>query len=116
MHDLKSDLVGRTAELDRIDALLDGDSAARPTLLLRGDRGVGKTELLDATAARATARGMRVLRAFGAEFEAGLNFTTLHQLLYPLRHRVDRFTGGQPRARSSTRSGRTGRTSSSWPG
>ena len=36
---------------------------------------------------------MRTLRAFGAEFEAGLCFSALHQLLYPLRDRVDRFVG-----------------------
>ncbi|MGW6200008.1 LuxR C-terminal-related transcriptional regulator [Kribbella sp. NPDC055110] len=83
---MKSDLVGRTVELECLDSLLDG----YPALLLRGDLGVGKTALLDAAAARATARGMRVLRAFGAESEAGVSFSTLHQLLYPLRDRIDR--------------------------
>ena len=87
---MKSDLVGRTAELERIDALLERFSWVHPALLLRGDRGVGKTALLDAAAGRATARGMQILRAFGAEFEAGLNFSALHQLLYPLRDRIDR--------------------------
>ncbi len=87
---MKSDLVGRTAELERIDALLERYSWVHPALLLRGDRGVGKTALLDAAAARATARGMQVVRAFGAEFEAGLSFSALHQLLYPLRDRMDR--------------------------
>jgi DNA-binding CsgD family transcriptional regulator len=85
-----SDLVGRAAELEWIDSLLERYTSARPALLLRGDRGIGKTALLDAAAARATARGLRVLRAFGAEFEAGLNFSALHQLLYPLRDRLDR--------------------------
>jgi DNA-binding CsgD family transcriptional regulator len=93
MHDLKSDLVGRSAELERIDSLLERYTGARPALLLRGDRGIGKTALLDAAAARATTRGMQVLRAFGAEFEAGLSFSALHQLLYPLRDRVDRLAG-----------------------
>jgi DNA-binding CsgD family transcriptional regulator len=86
---LKSDLVGRASELERIDSVLERYTWALPALLLRGDRGIGKTALLDAAAARATARGMRVLRAFGAEFEAGLSFSALHQLLYPLRDRVD---------------------------
>ncbi|GAA1646080.1 LuxR family transcriptional regulator [Kribbella alba] len=92
---MKSDLVGRAAELERIDSLLERYTSPRPALLLRGDRGIGKTALLDAAAARATARGMQVLRAFGAEFEAGLSFSALHQLLYPLRDRVDRLAGRQ---------------------
>jgi DNA-binding CsgD family transcriptional regulator len=97
MYILKSDLVGRAAELERIDSLLERYTSARPALLLRGDRGIGKTALLDAAAARAAARGMQILRAFGAEFEAGLSFSALHQLLYPLRDRVDRFVGGHRR-------------------
>jgi DNA-binding CsgD family transcriptional regulator len=51
---------------------------------------VGKTALLDAAAARAQAAGMRVLRASGAEFEAEIGFSALHQLLYPLRERANR--------------------------
>jgi len=94
---LKSDLVGRTAELEWIDSLLEGHTSFRSALLLRGDPGVGKTALLDAAAARATARGLRTLRAFGAEFESGLSFSALHQLLYPLRDRVQRFVGGHRR-------------------
>ncbi|TDW21927.1 regulatory LuxR family protein [Kribbella kalugense] len=53
--------------------------------------------MLSAAADRATDRGMRLLRASGAEFEAGLNFGVLHQLLYPLRDRVDRVGGDQCR-------------------
>ncbi|WP_405066511.1 AAA family ATPase [Kribbella sp. NBC_01510] len=90
---MKSEPVGRAAELERIDSLLERYTSTRPALLLRGDRGIGKTALLDAAAERAAARGMRTLRAFGAEFEAGLCFSALHQLLYPLRDRVDRFAG-----------------------
>jgi DNA-binding CsgD family transcriptional regulator len=84
------DLLGRTTELELIEALLAGRSPAGPGLLLRGDPGVGKTALLDAAAARAQAAGMRVLRASGAEFEAEIGFSALHQLLYPLRERADR--------------------------
>jgi DNA-binding CsgD family transcriptional regulator len=92
-HVVTSDLVGREAELERIDSLLERPSSASPSLLLRGDRGIGKTALLDAAAARAAARGLRILRAFGAEYEAGLSFAALHQLLYPLRDQVARFVG-----------------------
>jgi DNA-binding CsgD family transcriptional regulator len=82
--------VGRSGEVELIEALLAGRSRAGPGLLLRGDPGVGKSALLDAAAARAQAAGMRVLRACGVEFEAEIGFSTLHQLLYPLRERVDR--------------------------
>ena len=92
MDEVKSDLVGRAAELERIDALLERSTSTLPVLLLRGDRGVGKTALLDAAAAGATARGLRILRAFGSESEAGLTYSALHQLVYPLRDRVARLT------------------------
>jgi DNA-binding CsgD family transcriptional regulator len=84
------DLLGRSAELELIEALLAGRSSLGPGLLLRGPPGVGKTALLDVAAARAEAAGGRVLRASGAEFEAEIGFSALHQLLYPLRERADR--------------------------
>jgi DNA-binding CsgD family transcriptional regulator len=40
--------------------------------------------LLDVTAARATATGARVVRAAGVEFEAGMSFAGLHQVVHPL--------------------------------
>ncbi|MFD3587338.1 AAA family ATPase [Streptomyces sp. NPDC058683] len=83
-------LVGRTAELELIDSLLAGPGRGSSGLLLHGEPGVGKTALLDAAAARATAHGMRVLRAAGAQAEARIAFSALHQLLYPVRHDVDR--------------------------
>jgi DNA-binding CsgD family transcriptional regulator len=98
LDDLQADLVGRTAELQWIDSLLGRHPSVWPALLLRGDPGVGKTALLDTAAIRATDRGMRLLRASGAEFEAGLHFGVLHQLLYSLRDRVDRFGSEQSRA------------------
>jgi DNA-binding CsgD family transcriptional regulator len=89
------DLVGRTAELALIDALLAGRGPTGPGLLLRGDPGMGKTALLDAAAVQAEAAGTRVLRAGGAEFEAEISFSALHQILYPLREYVDRLATGQ---------------------
>ncbi|WP_426504370.1 AAA family ATPase [Dactylosporangium sp. McL0621] len=86
-------LVGRTDELELIDSLLGGQSRIGRSLLLRGDPGVGKTALLDAAAVRAEAVGMRVLRVSGAEFEAEIEFSALHQLLDPLREHADRLAG-----------------------
>ncbi|GAB3842869.1 ATP-binding protein [Dactylosporangium cerinum] len=88
-------LLGRSDELELIEALLAGHSPTGPSLLLRGGPGIGKTTLLDATAARAEAAGLQVLRASGVESEAEINFSVLHQLLYPLRERADRLAVGQ---------------------
>ena len=85
-----SALAGRGAELELIDSLLVGHGRGGSGLLLSGGPGVGKTALLDVAAARGTELGMRVLRASGAEFEARISFSALHQLLYPLRRDADR--------------------------
>ena len=80
-------LHGRSAETACIDEMLaaarDGRSSA---LVIRGEAGVGKTALLDYTAAAA---GMRVLRGTGIESEAELPFAALQQLLRPALGRVD---------------------------
>jgi hypothetical protein len=55
-------LIGRTAELGRLDAALDRAGHGQPqVLLLAGEAGVGKTRLLAAFADRARGRGVRVL-------------------------------------------------------
>jgi DNA-binding CsgD family transcriptional regulator len=57
-----SALVGRAAELDRFDAVLERAERGRPqVVLVAGDAGVGKTRLLLALAERARRRGARVL-------------------------------------------------------
>ncbi|MEW1828012.1 AAA family ATPase [Streptomyces sp. NPDC088196] len=88
-----ADLVGRAAELRLLDALSAGRDGNCPGLLLRGGPGVGKTALLDAAAARAVADGTRVLRSSAVEFEAGMDYAALHQLLYPLRRYTERLAG-----------------------
>jgi AAA ATPase domain len=88
-------LLGRTDELELIEAVLAGRSPTGPCLLLRGEPGIGKTTLLDAGAASADAAGMRVLRASGVQSEAEISFSALHQLLYPLRERAGRLAAGQ---------------------
>ncbi|MFE2068455.1 AAA family ATPase [Streptomyces sp. NPDC059467] len=86
-------LLGREAELELIGSLLTGPGRGSSGLLLHGEPGVGKTALLDAAAARATDLGMRVLRAAGVQAETRIAFSALHQLLYPVRHEVDRLDG-----------------------
>jgi DNA-binding CsgD family transcriptional regulator len=76
-------LVGREAELDRIEAVLAAARAgAGGVLVLTGEPGVGKSALLEAAAGRAA--GMRVLRAAGTEHEAELPFSGIHELLQPV--------------------------------
>ncbi|MGY1664294.1 AAA family ATPase [Geodermatophilus sp. SYSU D00696] len=78
------DLVGRTAELARIERLLDDARSGRSGLLVvEGEAGVGKTALLRAAAARAT--GSTLLQARGIESEATLPHAVLLELLGPLR-------------------------------
>ncbi|MEV8544247.1 AAA family ATPase [Streptomyces sp. NPDC051572] len=88
-----ADLVGRTAASRLLDALPAGRDGGCPGLLLRGGPGVGKTALLDAAAARAVDAGTRVLRSSAVEFEAGMTYSALHQLLYPLRRYAERLAG-----------------------
>ncbi|MFD9376892.1 AAA family ATPase [Streptomyces sp. NPDC059999] len=79
-------LVGRQRErlvLER--ALRDARSGAGGSAtVLRGDAGIGKTALLDWTAARAAEAGFTVLRAVGAEAEVATAFGVLDQVLRPL--------------------------------
>jgi DNA-binding CsgD family transcriptional regulator len=77
-------LLGRESELDRIRAFLATARTDGGALLVTGEPGVGKSELLDAAAEGASASGMRTLRAAGVEFEAGTSFSGLNQVLLPL--------------------------------
>lgn len=76
-------LVGRDSDLGRIvDRVVTEDVGS--ALLLSGEAGVGKTELLDAVAHTASEAGMHVLRAAGVQFEADVSYSALNQALLPL--------------------------------
>jgi DNA-binding CsgD family transcriptional regulator len=91
--------LGRVAERAHIEHLLgavrDGLSGA---LVLRGEAGIGKTTLLDETAASAT--DLRVLRLVGIESEMELGYAGLHLLLHPF---VDDLDTLPPRQRQALR-------------
>ncbi|MGY1984215.1 AAA family ATPase [Nocardia gipuzkoensis] len=76
-------LCGRRAELTVLAELLEGRCGA---LIVRGEAGIGKSALLEASAARAQAR---VLRVTGVESEADLPFAALHLLLGPVLDQVE---------------------------
>jgi hypothetical protein len=76
------DLLGRDEELAGLTELLDGPGGGAMAAL--GEAGSGKTALLEAAAARAEARGIRVLRVTGYEAESRYPYAGLHQLLAPV--------------------------------
>ena len=83
-------LVGRAAEVGRIEQLLAGAASGESgTLLLLGDAGIGKSALLDAAAASAREREMTLLRARAVEAETALAFAGLSELLRPLTPLLD---------------------------
>src|SRR5918911_738796 len=79
-------LVGRAGELARLLAAVDRAVAGRASaVLVAGDAGVGKTRLLDELAARATARGARVLVGHCVDLgEVGLPYLPFVDLLRPV--------------------------------
>jgi DNA-binding CsgD family transcriptional regulator len=71
-------LVGRAAELGRIDAALAGLRAGRPGAIeLVGEPGIGKTALLDELRNRAAPAALLVLSGRAAQFERELPFGVL---------------------------------------
>jgi len=63
---------------------MEGGFPSRRLYLIEGSPGTGKTTMLDAAEAAASAVGVRVLRAVGTEFETNLSFSVLHHILSPL--------------------------------
>jgi DNA-binding CsgD family transcriptional regulator len=73
-----------------VGAFLDEVRANGASLLITSELGAGKTAFLDAAARLASAAGFRVVRAVGTEFEAGVSYGALNQLLLPLREEFGR--------------------------
>ena len=86
---------GREPERARIAELLDrARTGSGGVLVVHGEPGVGKSELLTDTVTRA--RGsMLVLRTQGIESEAPLAFAALQRLLRPVMGYVDRLSAPQ---------------------
>ncbi len=83
-------LVGRECELGALAMFLDKAVTDGATVLLTGDPGMGKTALLDATAELAVAKGIRVIRGSGVEYETDISFAGLHQLVDSLSDELGR--------------------------
>lgn len=89
--------VGRTAECDRIELLLDAARHGRSgAVILRGEAGIGKSVLLRYAADRAA--DMKVLEARGVESESELPFAGLSELLRPALDDLDALSEAQSAA------------------
>ncbi|QIG43914.1 ATP-binding protein [Nocardioides anomalus] len=77
-------VVGRDAELAVLDELFRDIRLHGRVVLLRGEAGIGKSELMRLGRESAARRGLRVLRATGVEGEMTLPFAGLHQLIQPM--------------------------------
>jgi predicted ATPase len=84
LTDAPADLIGREAETERLDKVIDALPDAGGALIVRGEAGIGKSALLDHVRERVRVRGGRVLSTVGVESEAELAFAGLHQLLHPI--------------------------------
>ncbi|MFC6834784.1 AAA family ATPase, partial [Streptomyces goshikiensis] len=70
----RTPLVGREAELDRLDAVLDGPGGPPGVVDLTGAAGIGKSRLLTEVCGRAEERGLTVLRGRATEYERHIPF------------------------------------------
>ncbi|MGW4880318.1 helix-turn-helix transcriptional regulator [Streptomyces sp. NPDC004262] len=78
-------VLGRAAELARLDGLLGAvDGGGPQVLVLTGEPGAGKSTLVDRAAQRGRELGFGILRVRGSEGESGLGLSGVHQLLHPL--------------------------------
>ncbi|MGX1267913.1 ATP-binding protein [Streptomyces phaeoluteigriseus] len=84
----RTELIGRRDECQVLDDLLAQVRAGRSgVLVLRGEAGIGKTELLNHLLDRAA--GCRIVRAAGVQSEMELSYAGLHQLCAPLLSHLD---------------------------
>ncbi|MFD8565517.1 AAA family ATPase [Streptomyces sp. NPDC059639] len=85
---VRTELIGRRGECHVLDDLLAQARAGKSgVVVVRGEAGIGKTELLNYLIGRAT--GCRVVRAAGVQSEMELSYAGLHQLCVPLLSHLD---------------------------
>ncbi|WP_199237346.1 helix-turn-helix transcriptional regulator [Kribbella antiqua] len=100
-------LIGRRDECRALDDFLGGVRAGRSAaLVLRGDAGIGKTELLKYLFERSA--GCRIVRAAGVQSDMELSYAGLHQLCAPLLTGLDRLPEPQRDALATAFGLRTG--------
>lgn len=82
-------ILGRDDEHAALDAFVMGVKDQGATLVMRGDAGIGKSTLVEATIERARVEGISVLTATGVRSEMRFPFSGLHQLLRPVIDAAD---------------------------
>ena len=93
------ELIGREAESQLVDELIDGlGQGGGGALIVRGEPGIGKSALLERARERGRASGGCILSTVGVESEAELAFAGLHQLLHPIIGLTDHLSEAQRRA------------------
>ena len=85
-------LIGRDRELTVVTEFVSDCSASGGSLILIGEPGAGKSALLDAAEDEASRQGVQVQRASGVEFEAGVGYAAIHQVLMPLLEHLPSMT------------------------
>ena len=87
-------LLDRVAERAALGRLLEAARAGQSgVLVVRGEPGIGKTELVEAVVGAVA--GMRIVRAAGVESEMELPYAALQQLCAPMLDRLERLPGPQ---------------------
>lgn len=94
-------LVGRDAELEQIESVVEAAALGGGTVRIAGNPGVGKSALLRAGTELAIARGYTTLSVRAAEGESHLAFAALYQLLRPILGRIDELPAGHRAALTS---------------
>jgi predicted ATPase len=80
-HERRATLVGREAELARLEDLLPSSEASKAvTVAIVGDAGIGKTRLSEALMSTAKLRGIRVLSGAAYETDEPLPYSLLSDL------------------------------------
>jgi DNA-binding CsgD family transcriptional regulator len=93
-----AELLGREDELAQLYGLIDAIGQRGGALVVRGEAGIGKSELLNAAALRARDRDVTLAWATGMQSEARFAFAGVHQLLSPFLGARDRLPEPQRRA------------------
>jgi hypothetical protein len=76
-------LIGRDEELALLRSFVDRATSVGEALVLAGAAGVGKTALLNATAAYGARAGVRTIAVTGSQFEVDVSFAGLQQVVDP---------------------------------
>jgi DNA-binding CsgD family transcriptional regulator len=85
-------LVGRAAELARLEALLEGDAKGRRALFVRGEGGVGKSRLVAELAERAKRRSWSLAHGRAYPVETGTPYAIFSDAWLPVLRELDQST------------------------